>query len=424
MTPAIRRAIWLLGAGQCVYWGMLYYGFSVLLEPMAHELQTSRAIVAGAFSLGLLVMALVAPQIGRWVDRDHAPRVMRGGAAIAVAGLVAASQVTQVYQLYVVWAVLGLAMASLFYEPVFGLVIRTVANDHERLRALASVTVVAGLASTIFLPVMAFLLKRLDWRTMELVVAGVVIVTSWCQQRYVLPALRPAAPPSAPSIRTTPVVAVRHPATFAVLAVTFVLSMLGGMSLTTLLIPVLVDRGYSDTTGASVLAALGVMQLPGRIWLLRGGRAKSIRGLIALQLALQMTGMLLVALGGWVGITAAGVACFGTGSGLHTLARPWALQSIYGVAAAGRANGLMARYEGLSRAAGPVLVASLYGAGGAITIFGGLSLALATMAPITWLFVLRNRASAARADTEHASAAHADPVRLAARDPLGVEAKQ
>jgi len=393
MTPAIRRAIWFLGAGQCVYWGMLYYGFSVLLEPMAHELRTSRAIVAGAFSLGLLVMALAAPQIGRWVDRDHAPWVMRIGAWIAIAGLVAGSRVTNIYELYAVWAVLGLAMASLFYEPVFGLVIRTVTNDSARLRALASVTVVAGLASTIFLPVMAFLLKQLSWRTMELVVGGTFVVTSWILQRFVLPVMRPqlTEPPRTSAV-AAPSARPRHPVTFAVLAITFVLSMLGSMSLTTLLIPVLVDRGHSATAGATVLAALGVMQLPGRIWLLRGGRASSIRGLLALQLALQTIGLVLVAVGGWVGITAAGVACFGTGSGLHTLARPWALQSIYGVTAAGRANGVMARYEGFARAAGPVLVAALYRTGGAIGIFGGLALALATMAPITWLLVLRSRA--------------------------------
>jgi MFS-type transporter involved in bile tolerance (Atg22 family) len=72
----LRRAIWLLGAGQCVYWGMLYYGFSVLLVPMVDEFHSTRVVVAGAFSVGLLVMALVAPQIGRWVDRDHVPRVM------------------------------------------------------------------------------------------------------------------------------------------------------------------------------------------------------------------------------------------------------------------------------------------------------------------------------------------------------------
>lgn len=395
MTTTIRRAIWFLGGGQCVYWGMLYYGFSVLLEPMAHELETSRRTVAGAFSVGLLVMGLAAPQIGRWVDRDRAARVMRSGAWIAVLGLVAASQVTNVYELYAVWAVLGLAMASLFYEPVFGLVIRTVANDTERLRALASVTVIAGLASTIFLPVMAFLVKHLAWRRTELVVAGSFVVTSFCLQRYVLPVMQPSAPSapsgSAASATTPPPIRVHHPGTFTVLAVAFVLSTLGGMSLTTILIPVLVDRGRSATTAATVLAALGVMQLPGRIWLLRGGRAKSIRGLLALQLALQSLGMLLVAAGGWLAVTVAGVACFGVGAGLHTLARPWALQSIYGVAGSGRANGVMARYEGFARAIGPVLIASLYDYHDAITIFGGLSLALVTMGPITWLFVLRRR---------------------------------
>src|SRR4051794_23501266 len=139
---------------------MLYYGFSVLLVPMVDELHSSRPVVAGAFSVGLLVMALVAPQIGRWVDRDHAPRVMQVGAWIAVAGVVAASQMPDVRGLYFAWAVLGLAMASLFYEPAFGLVIRTVKVDHDRLRALASVTVVAGLASTIFLPLIAFVVKH------------------------------------------------------------------------------------------------------------------------------------------------------------------------------------------------------------------------------------------------------------------------
>lgn len=384
MTLALRRAIWLLGAGQCVYWGMIYYGFSVLLVPMVDELHATRATVAGAFSVGLLVMALVAPQIGRWVDRDHAPRVMQVGAWIAVAGALAASQVPSVVALYVVWAILGLAMAALFYEPALGLVIRTVKVDGDRLRALASVTVVAGLASTIFLPIMAFTVKRIGWRSTEIAIAVVVVVTSASLQRYVLPSFRadasqaPAAVAGAPSVHT------RHPAAFAVLAVVFVLSMLGGMALTTLLIPVVVQRGHSPTVAATVLAALGVMQLPGRIWVLRGGRARSIRGLLALQLGLQATGMVLVAMNAWIGLTALGVACFGGGSGLHTLARPWALQAIYGVSAAGRVNGVMARYEGFARAGGPVLVALLYEQAGAAGVFGGLSAALLVMAPVSW----------------------------------------
>lgn len=384
MTPALRRAIWLLGAGQCVYWGMIYYGFSVLLVPMVEDLHATRTIVAGAFSVGLLVMALVAPPIGRWVDRDHAPRVMRVGAWIAVAGTLAASQVPGVVSLYVVWAILGLAMASLFYEPALGLVIRTVKVDGDRLRALASVTVVAGLASTIFLPIMAFTVNRIGWRSTEIAIAVVVVVASASLQRYVLPHFRAEPAQASVAVAGAPPVRVRHPAAFAVLAVVFVLSMLGGMALTTILIPVVVERGHSPTLAATVLAALGVMQLPGRIWMLRGGRTSSIRGLLALQLGLQTLGMVLVAVNGWIGVTALGVACFGGGSGLHTLARPWALQSIYGVSHAGRVNGVMARYEGFARAGGPVLVALLHERVGAVSVFGGLGAALLLMAPISW----------------------------------------
>jgi predicted MFS family arabinose efflux permease len=394
MTPAVRRAIWFLGAGQCVYWGMLYYGFSVVLEPVVRDLATSRAWVAGAFSLGLLVMALAAPQIGRWVDRDRAARVMRVGAWIGVGGLAAASQVTTVYELYAVWAVLGLAMATLFYEPVFGLVIRTVSHDGDRLRALASVTVLGGLASTIFLPVMAFTLNHLGWRTTELVVAAAFVVTSVVLQRHVLPVMRPRPPSGLAPATTVPPARVRRPGTFTILAIVFVSSWLGSMSLTTLLIPVVIHGGHSATTAATVLAALGVMQLPGRIWLLRGGRVGSVRHLLTSQLALQATGMLLVAARGPLAVTAAGVACFGAGAGLHTLARPWAIQSIYGVADAGRVNGVMARYEGFARASGPLLVALIYDHAGATSVFGGLGLVMIAMAPVAWIFVLRDRKAA------------------------------
>jgi predicted MFS family arabinose efflux permease len=384
VTPRLRRAIWLLGAGQCVYWGLIYYGFSVLLVPMVEDFHATRAVVAGAFSTGLFVMALVAPQIGRWVDRDHAPRVMHVGAWIAVVGVLAASQVHSVVSLYVVWAFLGLAMASLFYEPALGLVIRTVKVDSDRLRALASVTVVAGLASTIFLPTMAFTVRGIGWRATELAIAAVVVLASAALQRYVLPYFQAEPSPAPAEVAAAPPARVRHPAAFAVLAATFVFSMLGAIALTTILIPVVVERGHSPTIAATVLAALGVMQLPGRVWVLRGGRARSIRALLALQLGLQTIGMALVALNSWIGVTALGVACFGGGSGLHTLARPWALQSIYGVSAAGRVNGLMARYEGFARAGGPVLLALLYDQAGAVAVFGTLSAALLTMAPIAW----------------------------------------
>ena len=60
MTP---RAVWAIGFGQLVNWGVLYYAFGVLLVPIEHDLAAPRWLVAGAFSLGLLVSAIAAPPV-------------------------------------------------------------------------------------------------------------------------------------------------------------------------------------------------------------------------------------------------------------------------------------------------------------------------------------------------------------------------
>jgi uncharacterized PurR-regulated membrane protein YhhQ (DUF165 family) len=82
MTP---RAIVALGIGQCVNWGVLYYAFAVLLLPLEQELAVARWVVAGAFSLALLMSAAVAPAIGRWGDRDRGALMMQAGGFPAAA---------------------------------------------------------------------------------------------------------------------------------------------------------------------------------------------------------------------------------------------------------------------------------------------------------------------------------------------------
>jgi MFS family permease len=136
-----RRAVWLLGGCQCVLWGTLYYSFSVLLVPMESDLGLTRAAVAGAFSVGLCAMAVAAPAIGRALDAGNAARVTRLGAGLAVAGLSTVALAHSAPVLYAGWACIGIAMAMLLYESAFALVTKAMPLDYERLRALATVTV-------------------------------------------------------------------------------------------------------------------------------------------------------------------------------------------------------------------------------------------------------------------------------------------
>ena len=261
MPAQLRRAVWLLGLCQCVLWGVLYYSFSVLLVPMERDLGLSRTAVAGAFSAGLFAMAVLAPIIGRGLDAGHAARVTRLGIVLAVSGLALVASAQGPWALYVGWLGIGAAMAMLLYEPAFALVIRAVADDGHRLRALAAVTVLGGLASTIFLPLLAEVIELWGWRAAVLACAAVVVLAAWVMETRVVPAL-PAAGPTSPRARRA---RESWPPHLAAVVAIFASGTLACMALTTLLIPLLVDRGASPSTAALVLAALGLAQLRRRL---------------------------------------------------------------------------------------------------------------------------------------------------------------
>jgi len=131
---------------------------------MEQALGLSCTTVAGAFSAGLLAMALLAPAIGRWLDAGHAARLTRLGMVSAVVGLLLVAFAQGASMLYLDWLGIGAAMAMLLYEPAFVLVTRAVVEEGASLQALAAVTVMGGLASTIFLPAGSQLIAAWGWR--------------------------------------------------------------------------------------------------------------------------------------------------------------------------------------------------------------------------------------------------------------------
>ena len=68
-------------------------------------------------------------------------------------------------------------MAAILYEPVFAIVGRAYDDPQGRLRAIATVTVTGGLASTAFLPGTAALIARFEWRG-AIVALGVIMAVT------------------------------------------------------------------------------------------------------------------------------------------------------------------------------------------------------------------------------------------------------
>ena len=161
---SLWRSVTAIGVGQCVNWGVLYYAFGVLLLPVERELETPRWVVAGAFSAALLTSAAAAPAIGRWVDRGYGPALMATGGLGGAALLAAWAAMSNPWTLYLSWSALGLCMAAALYEPAFAIVGRAIDHPADRLKSLAGITVLGGLASTIFLPLTAVLVQQVGWR--------------------------------------------------------------------------------------------------------------------------------------------------------------------------------------------------------------------------------------------------------------------
>lgn len=378
-----RRAVAVLGVGQCVNWGVLYYAFAVFVLPLERELGVSSWVVTGAYSIALLMSAALAPSIGRLADRGLGPRVMDAG-GFAAAGLLAAWALAPgLLAHYAFWAALGLCMGATLYEPAFVIVGRAHEDPAARLRRLAAITLFGGLASTVFLPLTALMVKAAGWRAAALALAAVLAASTCATRVFVFRELpvRPARAAHRKDVSEPPSRnAAADPARFAFAAGAFALVSFAAAAFTANLVPALGERGLRPSTAAMLGGFIGVMQLPGRALLLRGSPAGGAPRLLAISLLLQSAGFAGLALASTAPALAAGTMLFALGAGLATLVRPQMMQDLFGVHGSGELNGRIARAQQLARAAGPFSVAWLAGTTGFSSIFLLVACAFALLA--------------------------------------------
>ena len=93
---------WALAISQPVSWGILFYGFGVMVTPTQAEMGWSRAELTGAFSLAMLISGLAAVPVGRWLDRHGARGLMTVGSIAATLLVIAWARVTTLLGFYLV----------------------------------------------------------------------------------------------------------------------------------------------------------------------------------------------------------------------------------------------------------------------------------------------------------------------------------
>ncbi len=355
-------------------WGVLYFMYSVLLVPLAQNFAEPRWLVAGAFSLGLLVSAITAPAIGRLADRGQGPAVIQAGGLSAAALLIVWAAAPHIVTTYLVWALLGVCMSAILYEPVFAIVGRAFSDAADRMRAIATVTVMGGLASSIFIPGTAALVNWWGWRGAVMSIGALMALATIVVGRIAFSDLDWSARTIREALRAG------HPQEKASvdlrglnrLVVVFAISAVVNSAIASNLVAALIEGGFAPTLAATVAGLFGWMQLPGRLLMTSPRFTPSPIGLVVFSFALQVAGLTALMVHAHAALVG-GVVIFAAGAGLTTLARPyWVLQQ-YGAPHAGVANGVIARAQQLARAAGPVSAAALAESRGYGLVFALLS---------------------------------------------------
>lgn len=159
---------------RLIGWGTTFYSPSVLVQALDRELKLNAEIVFGGITILLVTGALVAPAIGRVLDREGTRRSMCVGAIICALGFVVLALAQGPVSYLASWFVIGLGHA-MSLANVGNVTVAQLMGERTR-RVIGLMMLVTGLASSLFWPLTAILMDAFGWRTTVFIFAAMQIV--------------------------------------------------------------------------------------------------------------------------------------------------------------------------------------------------------------------------------------------------------
>jgi MFS family permease len=350
-----------LSLPQLITWGSVFYTFSLLMTPLEAELGMSRAESSLAFSLALLAEGLMAYGVGRWIDEGRERWVMTLGSLWIGVGLVGHSFVTTVAGFYAAWIWLGLGTAATFYTPAFAVVTRRFPQDFRR--AIITLTFLGGLASTVFIPLFAWWMDLWGWRQALWGLAALQFLIcaplhAWLLQDAPLKVLETT---SHDKVQPASVHEHLRHAPFWLLALFMVLMMSVTSALPAHMIALLQESGLSPAWVIAIPAAIGVIQVLGRLVLFVFERYWDVHAANRWIPTLIPAGVLALLIGGLSPLASlVFVLLYGLGNGMNTIVKGTAMAQYVSRQHVGQLNGLLGLPIALARAAAPLTLGLLW----------------------------------------------------------------
>ena len=359
------KAIVGLAIGQILAWATLLYVFPATLVRWEDDLGWSKGELTGAITLAIFISALASPLAGRLIDAGHGASMMAGSTFLGGMCLVGLSRVSELWQFYAVWSLIGVVLAGCLYEPCFALITR--ARGANARRGIIAVTLVAGFASTISFPAVHALSDLFGWRMaiqiFALVTMFVAAPAMWIGARKV--EREGLTNPDRADERKQNRGAFWGQTTFWLLAVGFALAaVMHGVTLHHML-PIMIDRGVSADMAVLAASFIGPMQVAGRLAMMAAERHVSNHGVaIACFVCMGIATLLLMAAGAEPTLLVGFVIFYGGAYGTLSIVRPVIARDILGGANFGAKSGALAMLYLIGSASAPYLGSLVWSVGG------------------------------------------------------------
>jgi sugar phosphate permease len=251
----------------------------ILMVPLEQEFHWSRATIALAVSINLVLYGCIGPFAAAVMERFGIRRSVLCALVLVGIGVASTSLMREPWQLILMWGVL-VGSGTGFLASVLA---ATIAARWFTARRGLVVGILSGGASTgqlIFLPVMANITAAYGWRTMVFAIAAVVCVIAPLVALFMrdrpsdvglMPYGEAGEPKPTPRATANPIALAfatlrdcSRVKDFWLLAATYFICGASTNGLIgTHLIPACMDHGFSEVTGAALLATMGVFNFFG-----------------------------------------------------------------------------------------------------------------------------------------------------------------
>ena len=333
---------------------------------IAEDLRMPAEVLFAGPTIMFTVGALLAPSVGRIVDRRGARNLMVGGSMLAALSLALLSRAQGPYTYITVWVLIGIA-GVMMMGTISSVALAQIAGERAR-RALAFLTTVGGLASTVFWPLGAALDASVGWRSALLIFASLHLLICLPIHRFVLP---PFAPPRAPVAAasglsaSTQAAPVSRPAIFIMLAVMLSSGGIVYTGMTLYLIEILRGLGHSSATAVVLASFMGPIQISVRlVEIALAHRLSTMNSAIIGSVALPVALLFGLGAGSTVAAGFALVALYAISNGLKAVVRATLPLALFGRSEYGRYMGWLAVPLNVVTAVAPIVFAAMMERGG------------------------------------------------------------